>query len=106
MHLALEGEGPPTEAQWIGQFCEAFHCLPSQAYREWLLVRDGLLEEIIEARAYANAKRIVDSATTATARKRLPRDGLFGLVSEIEFGLARKAIAEKQRETDGAPAHD
>lgn len=52
----------------------------------------GLLEDVLEARAFARAKQMSDDADTAEARKRLPKTPLFGLVKEIEFGLRRQEI--------------
>lgn len=71
---------------WIGRLCEEFHCLPSQALREWLRVPAGLLESIIEMRAYAGAKARYEFDPKATG-------GLAQLVKELEFELAAEEIA-------------
>ncbi|HXG56672.1 MAG TPA: hypothetical protein VNJ03_14945 [Vicinamibacterales bacterium] len=86
-------------AFWIGRLCEEFTCVPSVAYREWLHAPAGLLEDVIEARAYARAKEMTDAADTSEARKRLPQTPLFQLVKEIEFALVRGEI-------DGATSTD
>lgn len=83
-------------AFWLARLCEEFQCLPSAALQEWRQAPAGLLEEIIEMRAYARAKEMVDGATTADARKRLPRTPLFELVKEIEFALAHEEIDGQQ----------
>lgn len=71
---------------WIGRLCEEFHCLPSEAYREWRRVPAGFLEEILEGRAYRAAKRVYDRAATAAD---VPDDPMIDLVKAIEFELQR-----------------
>jgi hypothetical protein len=68
--------------------CEEFACLPSEAYREWLRQPVGFLEDVIEARAYRQAKAMTDAADTPDAAKRLPQTPLFKLVQEIDRDLA------------------
>jgi len=75
--------------------------LPSEAYREWLRAPAGLLEEILEARAYDQAKAMTDAADTADARKRLPQTPLFDLVKAIEFDLAHREMHEEDDDADG-----
>lgn len=72
----------------MNRICEAFNCRPSQAYQEWLRLPVGLLEEVLEARAYEQAKSMTDAADTSEARKRLPQTPLFEMVKDIEFALA------------------
>jgi hypothetical protein len=59
--------------------------LPSQALREWDRAPTGLLEDIIEARAYARAKAIYTQNPMAEGE-------LVQLVKVIEFELAQKEI--------------
>lgn len=96
--LGADKTAPVPFAWWMSRLCEEFHCLPSQAYAEWERLQEtewsGLLEDIIEARSYAGAKRIIDGAETAEARKRIPNEPIFNLVEEIEFELARGEVDE------------
>lgn len=77
---------------WVGRICEEFHCTPSVAYREWLTLPAGTIEEILDARAYAQAKRVVAHAKTA---KDIPDGELFELASAIELELAGEELREK-----------
>lgn len=77
---------------FLGRLCEEFHCLPSEAFREWLQAPVGFLEEIIESRAYARAKDLYDHARSA---KDLPQSPLIDLVKEIEFALVQAEFNER-----------
>ena len=55
-----------------------------------------MLDEILEAKAYRQAKEMTDSADTAEARKRLPKTPLFALVREIDMAIAAEEM-EKQK---------
>lgn len=92
---ALDEDGPVPFAFWLGRLCEEFHCLPSDAYREWLTAPAGLLEEILEMRAFARAKEIVDAAKTA---QDIPRGRIFDLVKQIAFETAREDLDRRQAE--------
>jgi hypothetical protein len=91
----------------MSRLCEEFYCLPSQAYAEWERLQgtalSDLLIEILETRAYAAAKQATDAATTAEARKALPKTELFGLVKEITFELVQEA---RRKRADGESADD
>lgn len=78
---------------WISRLCEEFHCLPSAALAEWQRAPDGLLEEIVEARAFAAAKGVVDRAKD---KMEIPDTPMTALVQEIEFALARERIRARQ----------
>jgi hypothetical protein len=52
----------------------------------------GFLEEVLEARAYRQAKQMTDAADTPDARKRLPKGGFFQLVPEIEAELVEEEL--------------
>lgn len=73
----------------IGRMCQTFHCLPSQALREWRLAPDGWLEEVMEALAYASAKQLYDAADKKTD---LPRDAMIDSVVTTEMRIAHKDI--------------
>lgn len=87
MHLALEGQGPLPFEHFLGRLCEEFHCLPSVAYREWLEAPAGLLETIIEYRAYRQAK-----AAFETSPKTAGDSPLVQLAKEITFDLVQEEI--------------
>lgn len=61
---------------------------PTEVFEELTRLPVGFLFEVIEAKNYRRAKAMSDAADTPEARKRLPRDGLFARVTEIEFALA------------------
>jgi hypothetical protein len=79
---------------------EEFGCLPSAALAEWQRAPAGLLEEIIEMRAFAAAKQIVDSAQR---RQDIPRTPMCQLVQRIEFELvqAQVDVDAKRQANDG-----
>lgn len=83
---------------WLSRLCEEFSCLPGAAYRAWLEAPVGLLEEILEARAYASAKRIYEAATN---KQEIPSSPIMDLVRTVSFDLAREAIEERKAETGG-----
>lgn len=85
---------------FVGQLAEAFHCLPSEAWREYLRMPAGWLEDIIEGRAYVQAKAAYDAADTAEARKRLPMTPLVALAEVFDFEGAEEELAH------GRPTHD
>jgi hypothetical protein len=74
----------------VGRLCEEFQCLPTEAWRELRRLPAGFLETIIEYRAYARAKAMVDAADTADARKRLPSSPLIGMAQEFDMRLAEE----------------
>jgi hypothetical protein len=80
--------------------CEEFPCLsPSTALREWQRLPVGLLEDVIEARAYARLKAAYDHATTPAARSALPATPLLELVKVITFECVQAEIDEaKERD--------
>jgi hypothetical protein len=61
--------------------------LPSEIEAEIERQPVGFLEEVLEARAYRQAKDMTEAADTPDARKRLPRTPLFELVPVIEGEL-------------------
>ncbi len=77
---------------WISRLCEEFHCLPSQALREWQEAPDGLLETIVEMRAFAATKAAYDAATD---KESMPKSPLADLVKELDFGRADRTIAAR-----------
>lgn len=93
LFLAIEGRGPQPFPYWLGRLCEEFHCLPSQAYQEWLRTPCGLLEEIIEARVFVAAKAIYDRAHSA---KDIPQEPIYDLIREVDFELAAEHLAEQK----------
>jgi len=78
---------------WVSRLSEEFHCCPSAALREWQQAPEGLLEEIIEMRAFAAAKHIVDSAQR---RQDIPRTPMCQLVQRIEFELVQAQVDADQ----------
>jgi hypothetical protein len=55
-----------------------------------------LFDEVLEARAYRQAKSMTDAAETAEARKALPDTPMFRLVSEIDFLIAGEELARRK----------
>lgn len=74
---------------WIARLCEEFHCLPSQAWREMQDVPTDALIEILEARAYAQAKGQYDAAKN---KQDVPQTPMVQLVKRIDFELATEAM--------------
>lgn len=77
---------------WLGRLCEEFHCLPSVAYREWLAAPAGFLEELLEARSYAHAKRTIEHAKT---KDDIPPGEIFAWVQQIELEIAGEELAAR-----------
>lgn len=78
---------------WIGRICEEFHCLPSEAWREWQLTPVGWIERVMEARAYAATKRLRDAAKD---EKHMPTGPMSDRVKQIQFAIVREEIAANQ----------
>ena len=79
------------EEWWLSRLCEEFNCLPSDALREVMRAPFGLLERIIESRAYAYMKRQWENAETAEAVQRLGDTELLRLVQTIEAELIQES---------------
>lgn len=100
MHLALDGEGPHPVALQLANLMERFPGRFITEIEAELERLDGvnypadLLWNVFEAGDYRDAKRATDAATTAEARKALPKGGLWSLVNEIEFGLKKAGSSE------------
>ena len=81
--------------EWlISRICEEFHCLPSQAVREWDADDMGLVLDVLELRGYARAKAAWDRATESGDEKavsRLLQDEAVKRVAETEYALIQQA---------------
>lgn len=73
---------------WLAGLLEAFPGrFPSEILWEVLRLPSGLLDDVLEAKAYRQVKAMVDAADTDAARERLPKTRLFLLVDEIDEEL-------------------
>lgn len=70
---------------------------PSEIVAELRRQPAGWIDEVLEAKAYRQAKSLVDAADTEDARKRLPSTPLFEVVKEITQDLAIQEIARRQQ---------
>jgi len=88
---------------WLNRLCEEYHCRPSQAWREWVEAPVGFLEELIEARAYAQAKATYDrlSDYDEQSRRRVMSQPIMQLVRDVDLDLARAAMDAKKAAADG-----
>jgi hypothetical protein len=81
--------------------CEEFQCLPCAAIDELASAPAGLVETVIELRAYARAKQAIDDASRSgnTEQERALRESSHWgqIVSEIEFELVYEEF-ERARE--------
>jgi hypothetical protein len=78
--------------------CEEFGCLPSEALKEWRRWPPGFLEEVIEARDYAPAKRRMEAAMSdqkALAQLKASSP-LAALAHEIEMDIVAEGIRAAQ----------
>lgn len=76
-------------AFWVSRMCEEFGCLPSQIEAEIKRLPVGFLDEVLEARRFAELKAAYDRDPEKVAQ-----EGLGALVYEIDFDLAEIAKAE------------
>jgi hypothetical protein len=63
--------------------------------REYRRLPAGLLEEIIEARHYAECKAQYDAADTSAKQKHLSTGPLMTLVKQIDLELAAEEIEKR-----------
>jgi len=76
-------------AFWIARICEEFDCLPTAAVREWRRAPDGLIAQVLEARAFAAAYQLYASAKD---KADLPSSPMLDLVIEIEMAERHRQI--------------
>jgi hypothetical protein len=90
----LDGEpgSPVPLALFLSRLCEEFHCVPSVALREWLHAPCGLIEDVLEARAYQATKAAVDRADLSGGKVSYPDGPLVDVVQQIEAQQALKAM--------------
>jgi hypothetical protein len=77
---------------WISRLCEEFHCRPSEAIQEWERAPAGLLESILEVRAFIAAKQVYDRAEN---KNQIPDEPLVQLVKAFDFAEAESELAAK-----------
>jgi hypothetical protein len=78
---------------WLADLCEAFPGrFPSEVMAEVDRLPVGLLSDVLEARAYRQAKQMREAAEQSSnpseAIKALPKSRMFDLVAEIDYWLA------------------
>jgi hypothetical protein len=78
--------------------CEAFTCLPSAAIAEIQHAPAGVLEDVLELRGYAAAKRDYDYACVHDP-KAMRDDRMTRLVREIEAALVEEGWNAEALET-------
>jgi hypothetical protein len=85
-------------AAWISRLCDEFGGYPGQALQAWQESPAGLLEEIIEGRAYARAKHEYDHLDSYDdkGKAQVLKKKMVQTVVEIAFDLAREARAERE----------
>lgn len=94
-HLALEGRGEPPFAWLVSRLCEEFSISPGQALRELAETPWRLLSDILELRAYARAKELLEQARSEGD---VPRTPAVEMVWEVQAELLRR---RRQREREG-----
>jgi hypothetical protein len=82
----------------VSVVCEAFHCLPSAALHELQHAPAGLVDDVLELRAYRNAKQAYERA--CASKQDISEDPMTKRVIEIEAEIALEVYAQRQA---GAP---
>lgn len=87
----------PIPFEWIiSRICEEFHCLPSQAEKELFDDPKQMALDILELRAYARAKEMLDNAKRPEEVPDSPMiDRVFLIQHEI---MGRKKAGETSGE--------
>lgn len=81
---------PPFE--WlVSRVCEEFHCLPSEAVNELMDDPSHMALDIIELRAYAVAKNMLDKAQSD---KDIPDGPIIDRVFEIQAEVLKRKRGE------------
>ena len=92
----MEGDRSQMPFEWlVSRVCEEFSCLPSQAVKELMDDPLQMATEIMHLRSYAEAKHILDSATS---QEDIPKgmDKSIGLVLKIQ---AQIMTEDKEKES-------
>jgi len=76
----------------VSRICEEFHCLPTEAVKELLDDPLNMALEIMELRAYARAKEVLDNAKS---KNDVPSSPMVDMVMEIQAELAKRKRGEK-----------
>ena len=88
-----DGEAPYPVTLWLADLMDHFPGrLPSELIAEIERMPVGFVQEVVEARAYRQAKHITDAVDTPEAAQRLPTTPLFQKVREIEEALVLEAM--------------
>lgn len=81
---------------WLADLMDHFPGrLPSELIAEIERTPPGWVQEVLEARAYRQAKHAMDAADTPEAAKRLPTTPLFQWVREIEEALVLEEMENR-----------
>jgi hypothetical protein len=99
VHRHLDDASAPCPSSlWLSGLCEAFPGrLPTEILAEMRRLPVGTIEDLLEAGAYRQAKRMTDDASTPAQQKALPQTPLFDLVKTITVALVREEMDRKRR---------
>ena len=80
------GEAQDLPFEWIiSRICEEFNCLPSAALRELMNDPAQMAIDIMELRAYARTKEMLDNAQNKADVKNTPMvEKVFEIIAERE----------------------
>jgi hypothetical protein len=90
----LEGRDEEAKPPWewvVSRICEEFHCLPTAAVNELFDDPSGMAIDILELRAYANAKEALDNAKS---KNDVPSSPMVDMVMEIKAELVKRKRGE------------
>lgn len=83
----------PVPFEWIvSRICEEFHCLPSEAKKELLDDPSQMALDILELRAYARAKKVLDNAKRS---EDVPDSPMIDRVFLIQHEILKRKKAGK-----------
>lgn len=101
-HVASDSDGqlPYPLTFWIGRLSEEFGGrFPSEVMEEWRRWPPGFLEEVIEMRDYATAKRRMEDAKVAGAdalQRAMASSPLVALAYQIDGEIVEETLRAQQ----------
>lgn len=107
MHLALEGQGPPTLEMVLSRICQEFPgCLPTRVLWELENDPDQLVLQIIRIRDYERVKSMVDQAENESKLPKTPLvEQAIQMRLDLKYEIFKQRLAESKERAKQKAQH-